>query len=200
MNISEMVNESLDLSSWLGDQLEGLSIGSDHRSSLAAGCLHMALEHQMAIAVLISRGLNGSAFSLVRMIYESLVRGLWLHHCATDAQIENYRTDKLDLHFSVLLGEVEKVPGWESGLLSKTKQQSWGAMNSFTHTGILQLQRRMSEVNIEPSYEESEILQILQFSGAIAILCGIAVARLVNNIDLASSMLKRADQFALLNQ
>jgi DUF1009 family protein len=40
------------------------------------------------------------------------------------------------------------------------KKRSWDALNSFTHTGMMQLARRFSEHEFEPDYTEKQIVQI----------------------------------------
>ena len=62
-----------------------------HRSPcqrLAEGCLDVALEHHRAIVLLISHALYGSAFALIRLLFEAyMMRGLWLHRCASEAAL-----------------------------------------------------------------------------------------------------------------
>ncbi|WP_408733226.1 DUF6988 family protein, partial [Burkholderia cepacia] len=58
--------------------LSGLTLPADERSQLAIGCLDVTLEHQAAIALLHSSELYGSMMALLRVLSESLVRGLWL--------------------------------------------------------------------------------------------------------------------------
>ena len=198
MTIPQMIKESDDLSEWIDNQLAGLSIKAEDRFSFAGGCFHIALEHQRAIILLIQNRCFGSALSLVRLIYEALVRGVWLHHCASEEQIEDYKADKPSIHFVGLFKAVEKISGWEGGFFSSAHPRLWNLMNSFTHNGIRQVECRMNEQDFDASYHDNQILDALIFSGVIALLCGKAVANLANDIGLASSMLDRAKKFAAL--
>jgi hypothetical protein len=159
---------------------------------MAGGCLDQALEHQKAIVLLVRRQHFGSALALIRLAFESYVRGVWLHQCATDTELTKYTRDKLKKEFYELIAEIEQTEAFKEGVLSAIKKRSWRAMNSFTHSGYSQAVRRNTEDSIEPNYEEQEILEVLQFSNAIALLTCIEIASLANNGDLAYEFLKKA--------
>lgn len=90
----------LDLINWIGEHTAGLMLPADDRSMLAVGCSDVAIEHQGAISVLFTHGLYGSAFALLRVLTESLVRGMWLLNCATDKPIERFKRGKFDKLFA----------------------------------------------------------------------------------------------------
>ena len=159
---------------------------------MSAGCLDQAMEHQKAIVLLVRRQHYGSALSLVRLAFESYVRGVWLHHCATEAELNKYTGDKLKKEFGALLKEIETVEAFTAGTLSVIKKQSWKAMNSFTHSGYSQAVRRNTTNSIEPNYDEQEVLEALQFSNTVALLASIQIASLANNAELANDFLKKA--------
>ena len=149
------------------------------------------MEHQKAIVLLVRRRHYGSALALVRLAFESYVRGVWLHHCATEAELTKYTKDKLKKEFGALLEEIETVEAFTEGVLSAVKKRSWKPMNSFTHSGFSQAVRRNTTDSIEPNYEEQEILEALRFSSAIAMLAAIRIASLANNVELANDFLKK---------
>ena len=60
---------------WLALRIEGLPLPVSDRDRLAAGCFHQALEHHEAIVKLVRRKLVGSAFALLRPLFELFVRG-----------------------------------------------------------------------------------------------------------------------------
>jgi hypothetical protein len=192
MNIAELVSESEALIQWLDQRIDGVEIKSEERLRLAAGCLDVALEHQKAIVLLVSRYLYGSAFSLVRLIFESYVRGVWLHSCASDSELARFKAGKLDKTFGTLIQELEQLDGFNVGVLSAAKNAWWNAMNSFTHSGYLQVVRRNTEITIQPNYTEGETLEALNFANAVGVLSAIAIALLAENTELASSLLEKA--------
>jgi hypothetical protein len=58
---------------WIDLHTSGLELPADERSLLAVGCYDFAIEHQAAIALLVSSELYGSSFALLRVLVESLV-------------------------------------------------------------------------------------------------------------------------------
>jgi hypothetical protein len=167
-------------------------VSSELRSRLAAGCIDQALEYQKAIVVLTAHQLYGSAFALLRLIFESYVCGVWLHQRATEADLKRFVKGRLDKKFGVLLSEIEELEGcFNAGILSAVKKRSWPAMNSFTHSGFHQVGRRNTETSIEPNYSEEEILEALNFANAIGLLSAVEIARLTGNDILANEVLER---------
>lgn len=121
--------------------------------SFHAGLL--SLDHARGAVILIDNGLGTSAVSLLRPQYESLVRGIWLLHAAT----ENW-VDKLGEPLTVesarranegpMLAEMLKqldasdAPAQLVEQLREFKDVSWKAMSSYTHGGIHPLARTLS--------------------------------------------------------
>jgi hypothetical protein len=192
MQLTATLTRSSKLSRWLDSKIDGVAIPSTVRARMAGGCLDQALEHPKAIALLVRRRHFGSALALVRLAFESYVRGVWLHQCATDAEVTRYTKDKLKKEFGAMLEEIEKTDAFNEGVLSAIKKRSWRAMNSFTHSGYSQAVRRNTSNSIEPNYDEHELLEALQFANAIALLAAIQVASLADNVDLAYDFLKKA--------
>lgn len=195
MKIAQLVADAEALIRWLEQEIDGLEVKSDDRTRLAAGCFGLALEHQRAIVVLISRSIFGSALSLVRSIFEAYVRGVWLYRRASDADLERFKTDKLDCTFESLVQDVERLDGFDEGVLSSVKRQWWKAMNSFTHGGIAQIARRDTGAAITPNYEKEEIAEVLGFANAIALLAAAQITLLAGNEQLAKSVLEKATVF-----
>jgi hypothetical protein len=192
MNLAGAIQQANDSIQWLDRQTDGVALNANRRTLLAAGCLDMAVEHQKAITLLIENKLSGSALSLVRLLFESYIRGLWLKYCATDSDLERFSQDKDIGKFSDILAAVEQNEGYKSGILSQAKLRSWQTMNSFTHTGISQVSRRHSEGYVEANYSDDELIEAIQFSCAIGWLVAIAICDLADNVALAEVILGKA--------
>jgi hypothetical protein len=141
---------------------------------------------------LASGELYGSAFAISRLLLEAYVRGVWLHQCASDDDLKRFEVGSLNRTFGSLIEDIEKLEGFREGVLSAVKRASWSAMCGFTHTGFGQVARRNKERTIEPNYEETEILEMLEFSDAIGMMAAIEVARLANDTALAAAVLDKA--------
>jgi hypothetical protein len=195
MGTADLIAQSENLIQWLDRRIDGVEVKPDDRARLAAACLDVALEHHKAIVLLVSRRLYGSALALVRLIFESYVRGIWLHGCATDCEIQRFRRGKLEKTFASLIAEVEKLEAFDVGVLSEVKIASWKAMNSFTHTGASQIAGRLSETTIGPNYAEQDIVHALNFSNAIGLLSAAAVGLITDDTKLANEIFERAMVF-----
>ena len=193
MKISELISKSEEFVQWLDHHIDGIKIGSDTRTRLVAGCLDTALEHHKAILLLVSRSLYGSAFALVRLLFEAYIRGIWLHRCALESDLELFKTEKLEKRFGTFLEEIERIDGFEEGALSNAKFKSWSAMNSYTHTGFMQIVRRNTASAIEPNYAEDEIIEALNFANAIGLLSALEISHLAKSTEFANSILEKAE-------
>jgi hypothetical protein len=130
------------------------------RTVILAGCLDQMIEHHEAMLLLIRNGKVGSAFALARSIVESMYRGLWLNFCATDAQIEQFeRKDELPLTMAEMADAIDEKYRAE-GFFADLKKRTWPALNSYTHSGMLQLGRRFTGHKVEPSYKDGEIAAV----------------------------------------
>ncbi|GAA7762384.1 MULTISPECIES: DUF6988 family protein [Cupriavidus] len=121
--------------------------------SFQAGLL--SLDHARGALILIGNRLGTSALSLLRPQYESLVRGIWLLHAATDNWV-----DKLGEPLTVesarranegpMLAEMLKqldasdAPAHLIDQLKQFKDVSWKALSSYTHGGLHPLARTLS--------------------------------------------------------
>ena len=118
-------------------------LSDDERSTVVVAFIDQAIEHHAAILLLMRSGLVGSAFALTRSITEILVRGVWLTVCATDEQVMKFvKQDKIDPTFAQMSEAIDKTCGVD--FFADLKIKTWSALNSYTHTGMLQVGRRFA--------------------------------------------------------
>lgn len=192
----ELINKSEKLIQWVEKQIYGLEISADERTRIAASCHDVAMEHQKSIVLLASHSLYGSAFALVRLIYEAYIRGVWIHRCASTKEIEKYKKGKIEKVFGDLIAEIESVEGYEIGTLSRVKETSWNNMNSYTHSGFNQIVRRITESSIEPNYHEKEIKQCIYFATLIGLMSALEIALMARNENLSLEILEAIKGFS----
>lgn len=186
----------LEVIAWIDDHASGVTLPADERSLLAIGCLDVAIEHQAAIALLHSSGLYGSELALLRVLAESLVRGLWLMQSADDGQLRKFKKGKLDKTFSELIAEIESSMGTPKGVLSAFKEGAWTALNGFTHTGFHQVSRRHSPGRVEGNYSEDELAKARGVAGALGLIAGAQIVSMSDRKALIPEFLERMSAYA----
>jgi hypothetical protein len=133
----------------------------DERTTIVVGFIDQALEHHAAILLLLRSGLVGSAFALTRSVTEILYRGVWFTACATDEQVKRFvKDDKIDLTVAELSGAIDATCGLD--YFAEFKKQSWKVLNSYAHTGMLQIGRRFTGNKLAPSYTDAEQIEVLR--------------------------------------
>jgi len=182
---------------WADSKIDGLEVSSDDRTRIVASCLDIAIEHQKAIILLITNKVYGSAFALVRLLFEAYIRGLWLNYCASDKEINKFKKGKLDKKFDQLIKDIENIDGYNVGVLSKAKQAGWKVMNSFTHSGFNQVVRRNTNSTIEPNYPVEEVEEAINFANAIGLLSYLGMSFLSKKNELSIEILKKIDEIKI---
>lgn len=59
-----------------------------------------------------------------------------------------------------------------NGYFLDFKKNAWTALNSYTHTGLLQLSRRFSGTHVEPQYDEGECIEVVHVITTATVLLG----------------------------
>ena len=191
MSATEENDALIALVEWIDLKFSGIELPTDERSMLATGCFDVALEHQAAIALLFRSGLYGSMFALLRVLTESLVRGLWLLHSATDIELSKFKLGKIDKKFDVIVSEVEISIAATTLALSNLKSMAWKSMNGFTHTGFNQVARRHSLDSVSPNYPESELSQSQTLAGALGLLAASQLGGLSKHPELVDAIVEQ---------
>lgn len=195
--LSEAITKSKELSIWISQNIDGLPMLSERRSRLAAGCLHLAFDHHDAIILLTDRAIYGSAFALLRLIFEAYVRGSWLLYCASETDLDRFENDNLDRSFGSLISDLEKLEAYSVGVLSQAKRDSWNMLNSLTHSGYHHVRRRKTQKSIEANYPEQEIVGALNFAGALALMSTTELATAAGNEDLVRRAYEKSKLFSV---
>lgn len=143
---------------------------SEDISNLLAAYTDIALEHHESIYLLINRKLYGSAFALVRPLYDTFYRAHWVCGCATKEEVHEICNND-SFQFPKMNDMVQSIDEKYASdtFFSSIKNSSWSAMCSYTHTGLLQISRRFKGNTIKPNYSEGEILEVLNSTSVVII-------------------------------
>ena len=125
----------------------------------------LSLEHATGAFVLICQGLFPSAYSLMRPQYESLVRGIWLMHAASDTWVEKLgepltsesakRANEGPMLAEMLKG-LEKSKNAPAPIVAQLKEYrdvTWKALNSYAHGGLHPLSRTLAGYPSQLTYD-----------------------------------------------
>jgi hypothetical protein len=146
-----------------------LAVPSDDRSRLSLALLQLVQEHHASIVILIQHQQYGSAFALLRPLYEAYVRGVWLARVASEREFSRFQRDE---NFSLkdLASKVSVLPTFDGTNFAGLAGRALNAMHSYTHNGYLASVRRQSPDAIEPAYEVAEIREVLEVAQALGVL------------------------------
>lgn len=136
----------------------------------------LSLEHAAGSLALCRLGFYPSAIALMRPQFESLVRGIWLLHTASDLWVEKLsepltlestKRANEGLGLADMLTELEKSGAAPTHIVEQLRQYrdvTWKAMNSYVHGGLHPLSRTLA------GYPAELIFHALRNSNAIVAL------------------------------
>lgn len=161
----------------ISELLENKVVGNDERQTLLIAYFDICMEHIKSTHLLITYKLYGSAFAIVRPFYETYFRALWMLKFASDQEVEGIRNNTF--HFPNMGSKIKELDSIYTGtdFFQKIKHDTWNSMCDYAHSGTLQLSRRWKEGELEPNYEEGEILEVLKGTRVILLLFAYVVLK-----------------------
>jgi len=154
--LERLIERSFELHEAIYEHVDSMQSAPFPRADIAFDAGLLALEHATAVLELIESGRVSSAFALMRPQFESLVRGIWLAHAASDLWVEKL-SQPLTLNaqrqanegpmLAEMLKQLEACPEAPNHIVAQLKEYrdiSWKVLNSFNHGGIHPLSRSIS--------------------------------------------------------
>ncbi len=187
------IKQSEELIRFFDRNIEKIIITTDGRREIVGAYLDIALEHQKAIILLIAKKYYGTASSLMRVLFEAYVKSLWFNYCATDKEIEKFKTSKkrktdaITKKLHIMSEEVNKKQ--PSRRILAIKKDCSTIMNSFTHNGYFPIERRFSGSSLKPNYSPEEIEKLIGFVNTTSLLCFTDMLNLSTNKKLNSKIM-----------
>ena len=171
--IISIIEKGSNLSSRIGGMVTKYDYPNVDKSLILLAYQSIVVEHHTAIHLLIQNNLYGSAFALVRAIYEPLYHAQWVNACATEEQIKKIIKGK-DVFPKMykIVKDIDSAYG-TGDFWQMIKRNSWSAMNDYTHTGIRQIGRRFKNDEVLPDYDSSEIIEVLNSTNMALLLTGL---------------------------
>lgn len=147
----------------------------------------LSLEHAVSALILFEQGLFSSAIALTRPQFESLVRGIWLLHAASENWVtklsepltmESAKRANEGEGLAEMLKQLEANSDAPAGIVAQLreyKEVTWKAMNSYAHGGLHPLSRTMS------GYPAQLIYDVIRNANAVVALTAQLLAIISGN-------------------
>lgn len=211
INSGSLLRKSHNLLDWLHANMGDRDVAASHRTRAAGACFTIVRDHHGAIVHLIGEKHPSPAFGLARSVYEGYIRGQWLLHCATDAQVEQFlggndlRQDggKKKLSISDLISALETTPAFAPGSLADIHDQAWIALCDYAHIGGRLVSHWCMPGSVEINFPAKDQEEVLRLTGVMALLAARGMLELSqsdSDDQLAEGMLAQVKEFAPLQK
>lgn len=172
--VSEEISQSSRVNERLAEMRERHGYPQNHKNDQMMAYFDIISEHHQAISLLVKENLIGSSFALVRPIAETLYRAAWVNACASPQQLKQIVSDD-DFDFPKdMMQQIDAAYSTQS-FFRNLKRDTWNSMCSYTHSGLLQINRRFGGKDgyVGSNYSEAEILEVLRATTAMLIIIAI---------------------------
>lgn len=159
----------------------------------------MAFEHWDAARLLFANGFLPSGLVVHRTQFETLVRSIWTLYAATDTElgklasaltVEAEQAAKNLPQVADMMKELAvKAPPQAYDAISRFKDNSWKALNSYVHAGIHPLRRH------EEGYPVGLLADVLRNANGLGIVTGMQAVVLSGCQPLQKPILELAGRF-----
>jgi len=180
-NYTEMLN-------FVEKKLDDVIVTTDKSNiKAAATLLTVTIDHAQGIRILLSNGAYPSAAALMRVVFETYIRAMWVWECANDKQVDTFiNRDKIissegkTIYFKDLVKAVEASHGLPT-YLSEIQANVWSGLNSLTHGGNIQLARNFDGKTIRHCYDNALVNEVIEFTTMLTCLAFSGILDLADN-------------------
>ncbi len=167
----------------------------DTRSQVLLSYASIALEHQEAIVLLARHGLSGSAFALVRAVFEILYRTAWICVCAEPKEVDKIKAGKFTFpKMGDMVAAIDAKHGFD--FFQGFKAASWNDQNDFTHTGKLQIGSRLTRDDLQAAYPDEMIAGNVTTATIAALMVAILLLKTHNRSSDGERLERALVQFS----
>jgi hypothetical protein len=188
MSWPAILEESETLAEQLRELLSAPLFEETDRLATSDFACSISLEHWAGVRLLLASSLLPSAVVLHRSQFEALVRSVWLLYAASELEVAKLATEltpeseqaarNLAQVAKMMEALSVKAPREAYDALTRFKDNSWGALNSYVHTGLHAINRH------EGGYPVALAEAIVCNANGLAIVAGMQSAVLKGNQSL----------------
>jgi hypothetical protein len=167
--VAQALHWSHELTGWLEKELpEAMADpGARRQDTAAVAFFSIALNHRDGVLVLASLDQRTSLMALARSMLEAYVRGLWYHHCATAAQVDQLLANRDPAAFESMSARLIKL-GFPQ---VEAIKRHYKVLCDYSHGGGRQASRWIAMDRIAPQHRDEEVVEVLElvnFVGCLA--------------------------------
>ncbi|EPW6767472.1 DUF6988 family protein, partial [Vibrio vulnificus] len=141
----------------------------------------------------------GAASALLRVLFETHIKAEWIKLCASEKQVAQFKRDgvksaikpKNAINFQEMIADLESKKPHLNGSLQTFKDYHWKGLNSFTHSGTMQLMQFQGSLDVTEEPESNTI----DFANRFAISSLGSVGELLKDINVLKKHISLADRF-----
>lgn len=192
----DMLKKSQTLHEFMENLLSGFQYDSSLKNDIIVAYFDIVMEHHQSIILLINHNLNGSASSLVRPLYETYMRFLYV--CILDSENDIQKISKDKFGFGTMHDmtiAIDEAYDTEDNFFKNFKENMWSAANGYVHSGLPQLSRRFKDNMVQQGYIEEEKIEVLKSVNIQLMLMGIAFFKVLDDNDKAIEVEEYLDQY-----
>ena len=176
MNIQDEIDKQLKDNVTFARKIESLMtkvdiMNDNERDMLLVGFSRNAMSHFLSINLLIERKWYNSAFALIRVFFENILKLKYMYHFMDNKKIKTiYIANSWDKHFPSVGKMAEAIDEeFDVTFYTDIKQNAYKIMNDYTHTGPNQIARHFSELepSVNSNFSNELILKTLEDNKAL---------------------------------
>ena len=164
--IDEQIKTNYKLCKKIEEIMSPIKISDNNqRAMLFAAFLQDVLSHFCAMNILIEKGVYNSAFALVRVFFDTIVRGQYMAYILNDTDINNIYAQSEEWKFPKTKKMCECLDTYfHVDMFDKIREKNYGMMCDYTHTGYNQMARHFNEekCTIEPNFKTDLVIDTLK--------------------------------------
>ena len=174
MNIKQQIKNNYHLLKEIENLTGKIEINQNlEKDYLFAGFYRNSLVHYYSINILVEKMLYNSAFALVRVLFENVIKGNYLYYYFNDSEINALINKK---NWSNLFPTIEemcikfpRIDNVHQSLFKHIKNKTYQVMNDYIHTGHNQIARNFNDdtKTIESNFNDDELFAILELINLI---------------------------------
>ncbi len=196
MSMTSIFDESDDLSEELMALIDVPLFDDSARIKTSDAACSLSLEHWASVRGLLQSGLLSSALVVHRAQFEALTRSIWLLYAASEEHLSKL-TSALSLESEqaaknmpqtteMMQALAKKAPPPAYEALSRFRDNSWKALNSYAHAGIHPIRRHSD------GYPTKLIHDVLRNTNGLAVVSCMQAAILSGQQSLQRDILATA--------